>query len=213
MGYVMTVVALEPAKFLAMFSRLSAGDAANYLVPFDAACTEFEINTPLRLAAFSAQLAYESGDLTQWIENLNYSSSRLLAVWPSRFNGQSASECAGNPVKIANKVYSNRMGNGDENSGDGWRYRGRGPIQLTGRANYQQAGTALGLDMEDNPDQVATPEVGLRVAAWFWADRGCNDLADARNFREITRRINGGMNGYTGRLKKYRANQSVLGIA
>ena len=209
----MTVVALEPAKFLAMFSRLSPGDAANYLVPFDAACTEFEINTSLRLAAFAAQLAHESGDLTQWLENLNYSSSRLLTVWPTRFNSQVASEYAGNPVKIANRVYANRMGNGDESSGDGWRYRGRGPIQLTGRANYKAAGDALNLDLEDNPDQVATPEVGLRVAAWYWKDRGCNDLADARNFREITRRINGGMNGYPGRLKKYKANMSLLGIA
>lgn len=213
MGYVMTVVSIEPAKFLAMFPRLSAGDAANYLVPFNAACSQFEINTPLRLAAFTAQLSHESADLTRWVENLNYSASRLMTIWPTRFNSSNAGNYAGNPVKIANSVYADRMGNGPEASGDGWKFRGRGPIQLTGRANYRQAGLALDLDLEENPDMVSTPEVGLRVAAWFWADRGCNQMADDEDFRGITRRINGGLTGYDTRLKRYKANKALLGVA
>lgn len=212
MGIVMSVVSIEPATFLKLFPRLGAGEASIYLLPFDAACTEFEINTPARLAAFCAQLSIESADLTRWMENLNYSAGRLVAVWPMRFNSGNVALYAGQPVKIANYVYANRMGNGDEESGDGWKFRGRGPIQLTGRANYRYAGDGLGLPLEADPDVVAQPEVGLRVAAWYWQDKGLNALADAGNFKEITRRINGGEIGYPARLKRYNENKRIFGI-
>lgn len=165
----------------------------------DALCVtapRWDINTPLREAHFVAQLAHECAQFTRLEENLNYGAARILTVWPSRFPlPGDATPYAHNPEKLANRVYSNRLGNGVEASGDGWRYRGRGPIQITGRANYQSAGDGIGLDLVETPEAVLRPLVGCDVAGWFWLSRKLNSLADVDNIRHITMRVNGGSNG------------------
>ena len=169
----------------------------------DEAMDRFEINTPHRTAAFLAQIAHESGDFRRLVESLNYTGSRLMKVWPKRFATlEKANEYARQPEKLANYVYAKRLGNGDVDSGDGWRYRGRGLIQLTGRANYQSAGRALSRPFEAQPELLEEPEGAALTAAHFWQSRGLNELADDRNednddadFVRISVIINGGRVG------------------
>jgi putative chitinase len=168
----------------------------------DDAASEWEINTDQRAQMFLAQLAHESGGFTAYEENLNYSADRLLTVFPKYFTGANVSDYSRQPRKIASRVYASRMGNGDEASGDGWNYRGRGLIQLTGLTNYRQASIGLATDFVIAPDLVEVPDMAALVAAWFWSTRGCNELADADDFTGITKRINGGLNGLNDRLAK-----------
>ncbi|MGE0100799.1 MAG: glycoside hydrolase family 19 protein [Blastocatellales bacterium] len=175
------------------------------------AMDEFGINTVKRQAAFMAQISHESGGLKQFVENLNYSAQGLHRVFRKYFPTlESALPFHRKPEKIANRVYANRMSNGPESSGDGFRFRGRGAIQLTGRDNYTRFGRALGLDLVGNPDLAATPEIAFRTAGAFWKSRGCNELADSGNMREITRRINGGFIGLADRLAHYKHMLEVL---
>lgn len=183
--------------------------AAAWAPPLSAAMAAYAIAGPRRQAAFIAQLAHESAGFTRLEENLNYSASRLMQVWPTRFpTADKALLYAHNPEKLANHVYANRMGNGDEASGDGWRFRGRGPIQLTGRTNYAEASADLfgSVGMPDRlveiPDSVLDPWVGAAVAARFWYVRKLNDLADIEDWEQITRRINGGLHGLEDRLAR-----------
>lgn len=161
----------------------------------------FSLTTPTRQSAFFAQTAHESAGFTRLTENLNYSATGLATTWPGRFRGADGQPNAlaralhRRPEAIANVVYANRMGNGPEASGDGWRYRGRGLLQITGRAQYQRCGAALGLPLVEQPDLLAQPEPAVLSAAWFWQVNGLNELADAGDFEAITRRINGGLNG------------------
>lgn len=173
---------------------------------------EFEINTPLRIAAFIAQTAHESAGYSAFLENLNYSAQALLATWPSRFTPESAAIYARQPEKIANCVYSNRLGNGNEASGDGWRYRGRGVIQTTGRDNYNACGIGLGLDLIVSPELLEQPLNAFRSAGWYWKSRNCNAFADSGDFIELTKAINGGLNGLDDREAYYARAKSVFGI-
>ena len=160
----------------------------------DAAASEFGIATPPRLAAWMGQLHHESGGFTRLEENLRYSAQRLTQVWPSRFPSiAAATPFAMNPEALANKVYGGRMGN--TQPGDGWRFRGRGLMQTTGRANYAAAATATGLDLLRNPDLLKTPAGAARSAAVFWSDHGLSALADRDDVAGITRVINGGQIG------------------
>ena len=155
-----------------------------------------EINTVARAEMFLAQCAHESAGFTRFHENLNYSAQGLMRTWPSRFpNLEAAAPYARNAEKTANHVYSNRLGNGNEASGDGWRYIGRGCIQLTGRENYSKAGEAIGYPLERYPTDVLLPWYGAPVACWYWQSRGLNYLADRGDFLAITNRINGGQTG------------------
>lgn len=164
-----------------------------------AACPKWDI-TGVRLEMFLAQCAHESAGFTRFVENLNYSADGLMRTWPSRFTKyELAVEYARQPEKIANFVYANRLGNGNESSGDGWEYRGRGAIQITGRWNYRKAGMGVGYPLEQFPNDAATPTVGAQVACWFWSTNGLNELADAGDFKGITRRINGGYTGQDSR--------------
>lgn len=180
-----------------------------------------DINTPHRAAAFLAQIAHESGELRRLVENLNYSAERLMQVWPKRFPTlQKAQQYAHNPSKLANLVYANRLGNGDEARGDGWNFRGRGLIQLTGRGNYQTVGQALHLSLASQPELLEQPTAAALSAAHFWKARGLNELADDRNednddadFEQITRIINGGLNGLNERKRYWQTAKRVLGIA
>ena len=167
--------------------------AGQFELPLDAAMTAFTINTPKRAAAFLAQAAHESIGFTRLQENLSYSTpERLMDVFKSRFDGLAdAAQYLRQPEKLANRVYANRLGNGDTTSGDGWKYRGRGLFQLTGRANYMAAGDGLGTDYKANPDLVAEPPDAAFTAAWYWAVGNLNAMADVGQIDVITRRING----------------------
>ena len=182
-----------------------------------------------RVAAFVAQVGHESSHLARLVENLNYSADGLANTWPNRYaepdgkggyvkvlvkDGQRNKpnalclSLAGKPEQIANNVYAGRMGN--TSPGDGWKYRGRGLIQITGKNNYRACGEALGLDLIAQPELLEKPQHACMSAAWFWACRGLNTLADAGKFDAITQRINGGQNGATDRKALYAKASKVL---
>ena len=165
----------------AVMPNLRPSRAVRYLPLLTEAMEEASIDTPLRMGAFLATLAHESGELL-FFEEL-----------------------------ASGEAYEGRKSLGNVNVGDGQRYKGRGPIQLTGRSNYRQAGIALDLPLEEQPWLAAIPEVGFRVAAWFWRSRRCNELADNSDFEAVTRRINGGMNGWDSRLVYYRRALTLFG--
>lgn len=193
--------------------KLPDAKRAAFLPSLQSALNEFGVNTPKREAAFLAQIAHESGELTIFAENLNYSAKGLMATWPKRFpDPVKAQQYERNPQKIASHVYANRIGNGDEASGDGWRFRGRGPIQITGRENYQKYGSRLNVDLISDPDKATTPEVGFRIAGLYWKENGLNELADGGMFETITKRINGGLKGLEDRVKYYTRAKQVLGV-
>lgn len=197
-------------------------DPAKWLEAVQKTCDEFEINTPQRVASFIAQTAHESGGYTMLTENLNYRAATLAACWPNRFavlgadkkpvkeNGKLvptgvANSIAGKPELIANLVYSSRMGNGPAESGEGWKYRGRGLKQLTGKDNYTRCGTALGLDLVSNPDLLLEPMAAARSAGWFWKSNNLSTFADAGDIKGMTKKINGGFIGLEDREKRYKA--------
>lgn len=174
-----------------------------FVDPLNAAFEEFEINTPQRIAMFLAQVGHESGGLSVFSENLNYSGDRLKQIFPKYFRDVNPAEYAKNPEKIANRVYASRMGNGDEHSGDGYRFRGRGAIQLTGRTNYTTCGEDLEVDLINNPDWLEEPEGAIRSAAWFWDSRDLNQWADKGDVVTVTKKINGGTIGLQDRTELY----------
>jgi putative chitinase len=183
--------------------------AGVWYVPFTIAMAERQIDNIVRIAQFAAQVAHESNSLGTVEENLNYSAQRLMAVWPRRFPTiEKARFYEHSPERLANFVYSGRFGNGGYESGDGWRYHGRGPIQLTFADNYREAGRALNLALTERPEIVLEPRVGAKVAAWYWDSRNCNECAD--DVEETTRRINGGLNGLQHRTDLFRANMAFL---
>jgi len=171
----------------------------------------FDISTPARQASFIGQCGHECGNFKVLEENLNYRAETLMKLWKSRFPTiEIANEYARNPKKIANKVYSSRMGNRDESSGDGYRFRGRGCIQLTGHANYFHAGNACGEDFVMNPDLVATPKYAAMTAGWFWNTHKLNQYADIRDYTMMTKKINGGTIGLADRIKHITEAHDVL---
>ena len=170
----------------------------------------FDINTPRQQAAFIGQCGHECGQFKVLEENLNYRAETLQKLWPKRFDAAKAQACARNPKLIANTVYSGRMGNRDEASGDGYRFRGRGCIQLTGADNYFHAGKALGVDFWANPDLVATPKYAALTAGWFWWTHNCNALAESANWTALTKKINGGTIGLDDRIKHINHALEVL---
>lgn len=175
--------------------------------PLQAACGLYSINTTPRIAAFIAQCSHESAEFAVLEENLYYSTpERIRVIWPTRVPSLAdAMTLTRQPVKLANRVYANRNGNADEASGDGWMFRGRGLIQITGRSNYKAATTTGALDYESHPDLVAKPFGAVMTAARWWALHGCNEAADASNIDAITRIINGPkMAGAADRRENYR---------
>ena len=181
-------------------------NALNKILP------EYKINTKLRLCHFLAQILHESGNLKYKSENLNYSAKALRSVFPKYFKtDEIANQYARKPEKIANRVYANRMGNGDEASGDGWLRRGRGLIQLTGTDNYKACTKALNVDLMKNPDLIiSNAEICMKTACWFWNSKKLNELADKDDIKSITKRINGGYNGIEDRESILKRAKSVL---
>jgi putative chitinase len=173
---------------------------------------DYEIDTPQRIAAFVAQCAHESGNFRLLKENLNYKAASLRRVFPKYFpTDDLANAYANKQEMIANRVYGGRMGNGDEHSGDGFRYCGRGLIQLTGKANYQSFAESLEMDVEDVPEYLATFEGAVQSACWFWESNNLNQWADKGDILTLTKRINGGTIGLEDRIKHYNHALHVLG--
>jgi len=181
---------------------------------FDAlsqALPDYEINTPQRIAAFLAQCAHESGNFNFIKENLNYKAESLVRVWPRYFNAGNAAQYAHNQEKIANRAYAGRMGNGPEESGDGWKFCGRGLIQLTGRSNYQAFADSLEISIDDASEYLKTFEGCVQSACWFWEANNLNQYADSGDIVTMTKRINGGILGLDDRKEKYYKALQVLG--
>jgi putative chitinase len=169
------------------------------------------IVTPVQQAAFIGQCGHESGNFRILEENLNYAADRLMKIWPKRFPTlESAQPYHRNPRKIANKVYANRMGNRDEASDDGWRFRGSGWIQLTGHDNFYHFSKAMGEDFVMKPDLVRTPLYAAHSAGWFWQTQKLNELADTHAWKGLTRRINGGTIGLEDRIEHINHALAVL---
>lgn len=158
--------------------------------------SKWGIDTPHEVASFLAQMSHESDEFRRMEENLNYSSERLMVVWPKRFPSfEIAQKYEYAPQRLANYVYANRIGNSDVDSGDGWRFRGRGVIQLTGRANYQACGDGIGENLLAFPEKLLTPFVGVRAACWYWKEHNLDTMDDDEDVRLETRKINGGETG------------------
>src|SRR5688500_17337885 len=188
-------------------------DTPKWLDPLNKAMAERQIDTPQRTAAFLAQIAHESGELTNLDEKLSYSAARMCQVWPKRFPTlEAALPYARNPEKLANRVYAGRLGNGDEATGDGWRYRGRGLIQLTGRSNYEAFAEWIGDErVMVEPDLVST-EYAVHSAVFFWIKNDLNRLADTDDVVGLTKRINGGTNGLAHRRELLNKANGLLGM-
>ena len=175
-------------------------DADDWATALNTVLPLYDIDTPARAAAFLAQTMYESSEFKILEENLNYSAAGLRATFPSYFRTTSLSYVyQHSPQRIASYVYANRLGNGDQDSGDGWTYRGRGLIQITGKYNYGEIGSAWGQDPTLILDYMLTPEGACKSAAWYWETNGLNDLADDDEFTTITIKINGSTNGIAAR--------------
>lgn len=185
---------------------------SEWVDPLNETFERFGIFTHNQQATFIGQCGHECGNFRILEENLNYKAATLMKLWPKRFPTlEVANGYAGNPKKIANQVYSSRMGNRDENSGDGYRFRGRGCIQLTGHSNYFHAGKALGVDFVMDPDLVANPKYAALTAGWFWDTHKLNAPADALDHAKVTKIINGGTIGLEDRIKH--TQQALLVLA
>lgn len=178
---------------------------------FNRVLPRYEISTRNRVAGFLAQCGHESGDFTDLEENLNYGAERLHEVFRKHFpTVQSARAYEHDPEKIANRIYGGRYGNGPESSGDGYKFRGRGAIQLTFRANYQEFAEAIGITVDDAAPFCATLEGAVESACWFWRKRGLNAVCDDDDIVRMTRIINGGINGLPDRRERYEKAKKLL---
>jgi putative chitinase len=184
----------------------------HWIEAFDQLLPDYEINTPKRVAAFIAQCAHESGNFRFLKENLNYKAESLMKTFPKYFSDRdTANAYAKQPIKIANRVYANRMGNGDEASGDGYRYCGRGLIQLTGKTNYDWFAASLEISSTEASEYLETFEGAAQSACWFWESNNLNVEADAGDIKKMTKKINGGYIGLDDRIKHYEHALHILG--
>jgi putative chitinase len=181
-----------------------------WLGPLEEAFAKYDISTPIRQACFIGQCAHESGNFKTLQENLNYSAEGLMKTWPSRFpTKEIASQYARQPAKIAGKVYNGRLGNTSEEEAS--KFLGRGLIQLTGKENYERCGASISVDLVNNPDLLLDPKYAALSAGWFWNKKGLNELADAQEHGQITKRINGGLIGLDDRIAKSTKALAALG--
>lgn len=201
---------------LDIFEKIAAGATQTkldlYYTPIINAMQEFGIDTDQRAVMFLSQVLTESGALSTVVENLNYSVNGLLKTFPKYYRTVAEAEAhAKQPIKIASRVYANRMGNGDEASQDGWKYRGRGLIQITGKNNYVAFGNKIGVDLTANPSYLETPEGAARSAAWFWNVNNLNRFADKGDIEGCSRAVNGGTNGLPDRIMYYNRGMKIIG--
>lgn len=183
----------------------------DWVQPLEEVFHRYDISTPARQAAFIGQCAHESANFTKLEENLNYSAEGLMKTWPSRFPTlEAAKPYHRNAEKIANKVYGGRMGNGTEESGEGWLYHGRGLVQLTGKDNYTLVSDALREDFIHSPDLLLAPRWAALSAGWYWNKRQLNKEADAKDFVGMTKKINGGTIGIDDRIAHIQHAQEAM---
>lgn len=186
------------------------GIDVKWLEPLNRTFTKYDISTPKRQAAFIGQCSHESANFKNLEENLKYSPERLMKIWPSRFPDiETAAKYAHQPQLLANKVYAGRLGNNQDN--DGYNYRGRGLIQLTGRELYSNCATAIGVDIVNNPQLLLEPSNACMSAGWYWNKKGLNSLADSSDFETMTKRINGGIHGLDDRKARIAKAIAILG--
>lgn len=210
------MVTLSESLLLAIAPGLK-GRAAQWLFPLHEAMSGYGIlETPSRAGMFLAQVLHESQELSRLVENLNYSAKGLLKTFPRHFpTQQEADAYAGKPEAIANRVYGNRMGNGAEATGDGWRFRGRGLGHLTGRDNYRACSRGIFMKeaiLLEHPELLEQPDLAARSFAWFWGTKGLNGVADAGDFERVSRIINGGTHGLTERMRYWNLAKAALGV-
>ncbi len=209
-------------------TKANTTNAEKYLGPINDAMGLFQIDEPRVVAGFLSQIGVESGGLTAVVENLNYKVSALIALFGKHriseedanlYGRNDATGQKANQEMLANILYGGEFGRrnlGNTEHGDGWKYRGRGLKQLTGRANYKACGAALGIDLIDDPDQLAQPTAAALSAAWFWASRrgaGIEDAAEAGDVRKITKLVNGGDNGLAQRETLYAEALRAIEVA
>ena len=185
--------------------------AAKYRVDLDRQFAKNQIDTPLRMAHFLAQVVHESLYMRVVAENMNYSAARLLQVFSKYFTAAQAKAYERKPQRIGSRVYGGRMGNGDEASGDGYRYRGRGLIQLTGKSNYRKFAEWIGADVVTQPDLVAS-QYAVHSAVYYWVSRSLNELADIDDVKQVTKRVNGGYNGLPDRVALLDKAKAILAV-
>lgn len=193
--------------------------SAQWVQPLQAACDKYQINMPLRAAAFLATCGVECARLTALTENMNYSAAGLEKEFGKYFTAAEIPDFANKPPMIANRVYANRNGNGDEASGDGWKFRGRACIGITGRTNYTLCALGIDLDLINHPELLEQDANAAMAGAWYWHNRNLNALADAGNFLGLSRAVNLGSatskampNSYSERLALYTAAKQALGV-
>jgi putative chitinase len=188
------------------------GIDTKWLKPLNDTFAKYGMDTVVRQAAFIGQCGHESNNFKTLEENLHYSTKGLMATWPSRFpDAVTAEKYANNPEAIANKVYGGRADLGNTEDGDGWKFHGRGVIQLTGRANYTNCGEALGQPFSTDPGLLLEPEWACMSAGWFWNKKNLNLLADSESWELMTKRINGGLIGLSDRIEKIHKAMDILG--
>lgn len=212
------MIIITPSLLAAMIPKNKNIDS--WCIALNKILPKYNINTINRIAAFISQTAHESADFTVLTENLNYSAQGLANTWPNRYAVNPsvkpltpnilASNIQRKPESIANITYANRMGNGDQHSGDGWKYRGRGLIQITGKDRYSQFAAYAKINFSDVITYVETPEGAIESACWFWNAKSLNSLADTQNIEALTKAINGGLNGLNDRTIKYLRFKTLL---
>lgn len=200
---------------IATFSKLfpNALNPGAWTAALNSRLPEYGIDTLPRMTAFLAQCGHESAGFTRLVENMNYSAEALTATWPKRFPANIAGQYARKPEAIANRAYANRMGNGDEASGDGWRFRGKGIIQLTGHDNQAAFAKHTKMTIRVIGGYLQTVEGAVHAACWYWDMRGCNAMADRGDMLALTLCINGGTNGLHDRNQRYARAQQLLEVA
>ena len=192
-------------ELLVASSTCNSDMAEKWADALNAACEKYEITTANRIAGFLSQVGHESNGFQAVVENLNYSSHALMTVngFAGHFTQEEADEYQRQPERIANRAYANRNGNGDEASGEGWKYRGHGPIQLTGKDNHAAFFMESGIDVLSHPELLEQPDAGAMSAGWFWNNKHLNSLADAGDVVGMTKKVNGGLNGLDDRQMRY----------
>lgn len=202
---------LDLSHLTQVFPHTNQSTLSIYIPGLNLVLDKYSINTKLRVACFLGQVGVESAAFTAVEENLHYSSAGLLRTFPSHFSGMAdALNYANQPEAIANRVYANRLGNGPESSGDGWKYRGRGLIQITGKTEYSAFAAAIGMSLDDAVDYLETPTGAVASAGWYWDDNHLNALADNDQVTKITLAVNGGTNALQQRIDLTNAALRVL---
>jgi Predicted chitinase len=193
--------------------NLTSENAGRYIVAINETLQRYNIDTPLRVSHWLAEIGHECASFSVMSENLNYSAEGLVKVFPKYFKSlQEARQFARQPQKIANKVYANRLGNGNEASGDGWKYRGRSDIQCTGKSNYIVYSNSTGIDFVSNPDLLATAPYCIDYGGFYFSVMGILPLCDKGDSKAIRRKINGGYNGYNDTVQRLLIARKALGI-